>query len=183
MLRVVTEFTGAPGSPYFSTMMFGGLDTVAADDAVALVGAFWNGVDSLIGSDANWSTQSDVEVVDEATGALLEVFPTTPQSGVGGGGAGVMSIASQALVRWRTGQIVGKRELRGRTFIPFVAATANSNGFLSSAAQTTIQTAASALVASATAPLWVWSRTHGVAHPVVSSSVWQQWAILRTRRD
>lgn len=184
MLRVRVAMTSTiGGGPYLATHYWGGLDNqAAADAAVAGVGAFWGAVDNVMDSQISWATEPEVAIMDlsgEITGSLT----TAVQSGSGSVASDSMPLASQALVRWLTGNFIGGRRLRGRTFIPGITTSGNSNGRLAAATATTIQTAAAGLIAVAGADLVVWSRIHGVAHSVTSSSVWSEFAQLRSRRD
>jgi len=43
--------------------------------------------------------------------------------------------------------------------------------------------AASALIADATSLFVVWSKTHGVEQVVTAGGAWNQFAVLRSRRD
>lgn len=184
MLRVRTVFTSAiAGSPYLSTMYFTGDDDASgALDAVTAVGAFWGAVDALMDSEVTWATEDEVVVMSN-DGTITGSHSITPVTGAGALAAEALPLASQALVRWVTGQYVNGRRLRGRTFIPGLVEASNNNGRLVAASSTVIQNAANVLVAVATVDLAVWSKTHSVSFPVSSASVWSEFAILRSRRD
>lgn len=182
MYRVRTTFGGVAGSPWISTMYFDEAGGTPAN-AVTAVGTFWNAVDSLMETSVVWATLADVETVQADTGNVTAVETTIPQTGNGVAATTGLPIASQMLVRWRTGVYVAGREVRGRTFIPGLATAVNSDGVPSGSAQTTVNNAASALVGALDAQLVVWSRTHGQARVVTVGSVWNQFAVLRSRRD
>lgn len=182
MYRVRTVFTGVTGSPWVSTAFFGeGSGT--GQQAATAVGAFWSSVDSLMEVSVSWSTLADVEIVDASTGQVTGVVNTTPVTGGGVAATTGLPVATQALVRWRTGVYVGGREIRGRWFIPGLATTANTDGAPSSTVLSTVNTAAATLLADANADLEVWSRKNGTAPVAVSGSCWNQFAVLRSRRD
>lgn len=182
MFRVRTIFSGVTGSPWVNTAFFN--DSVGtAQDCVDAVGTFWGAVDALMDSSVTWLTNADVETVDAATGQVTAVTATTPAAGSGGGGASGLPIAAQGLVRWRTGDYVGGREIRGRWFIPGLAIGSNTDGVITPASVTIMQNAATALINDADTILNVWSRAHNTARAVTSGSAWNQFAVLRSRRD
>lgn len=183
MLRVRTVFSGPQGSPWVSTIHFTGSTQVAADAAVAAVGAFWGAVDALMHTSVLWATEAEVEVVDVNTGDVTAVLVTTPQTGAGATVTELVPRMSQAVVRLRTGVFFGGREVRGRIFIPGLTELANTAGALTPATQTAIATAADAMRTDVTQELVVYSKTHLSAPPVATTSVWSQWAYLGSRRD
>ncbi len=115
LYRVQTVFTGVAGSPYYSTFHFSaGFGSATA--AVAAAGGFWNAVDGSMFNECTWDIPGEVEVIDDSTGNIIAVENATPQSGTGGLSAQPLPPATQGLIRWRTGQFVGGREIRGKTF-------------------------------------------------------------------
>lgn len=182
MYRVRTVLTGVQGSPYLSTMFFQeGAGT--AEQAVAAVAAFWGAVDGVMHSDVTWDIEQDVEIVDDNTGQIQGVAATSGGTGVGTVTGDILPPATQGLVRWRTGVFVAGREIRGKTFIPALTETAAISGQMANGTQTILEDAANALVGAAGANLCVWSRKNGLSEDVVSGSVWNQFAVLRSRRD
>ena len=182
MFRIRTVFQGIQGAPWLSTMYFGEGASNLAQDAVTAVGAFWGAVDAHISNLVNWSTESDVAVISDL-GVLTGVDSTTPATGSGAAVADPLPMATQGLVRWRTGLIVLGRELRGRTFVPGLTESAAVDGGLAAAVQSDIQTAADALMADVNSALVVWSRTHSVSATAQAATVWSQFAVQRSRRD
>lgn len=176
--------TGWPGAPYFSTMYFGGNTSGEAPVAAAAVRAYWDGIKGFITSGGVIQVQSDVEQVDPATGFITAVYSTTSVA-VNSTGNAPLPKATQGLVRWRTGDFVSGKEIRGRTFIPALANDAQLVGVPSTTFKTTLTTAGNTLLTSASAAgnLVVWSRKNGQASQVSSFSVWDQFAVLRSRRD
>lgn len=186
MYRVRTVFSGMQGSPWLNTLFFneaGG----TAQQAVTAVGTFWGAVDALIDSEVDWTTEPDVTLIDAVSGSPTGIVTTTPVTGTGSAVGDAVPAATQALVRWRTGAFPAGREVRGRTFVPALVEASNDNGKLLAASQTTIQTAAAALIADANSVLVVWKRPNppaiGSYANVIASSVWGDFAVLRSRRD
>lgn len=183
MLRTRTVFEGPSGTPWLSTMYWFGDTQAEADAAIADLGVFWSAVDAGMSSTVTWRTEAEVFVINVGTGAVEEVLSTTPATGSGASAGDLLPRQSQMLVRWFTTTVVAGRRLRGRTFVPGITEAFNGAGVPTSAFITTVQTAANALLASATSSLLVWSRAHGVAAGAASANVWSQWANLRSRRD
>jgi hypothetical protein len=110
----------------------------------------------------------------------------TPWSMNGSGSGNYLPPATQLVVGWRTTNAT--RSGRGRTFLgPLTEGALDSNGSVLPAALTASRGAATTLVnASAGANGWaigVYSRTDGLLRDIVSSSVRDQFAVLRSRRD
>ena len=184
MLRVRTTFGGVTGSPWLSTFYFTGNDTqTGANNAVLATGAFWGAVDSHMGLSVTWSTEPEVAQLT-AAGVLQALYQTTAATGTGTGGGDMLPIATQGLVKWRTGVFAGGREIRGRTFIPgLLEAVCSPTGAPTSALLTTVNTAAATLIADVNSSLAVWSKKNLQADPAVTGSTWNQFAVLRSRRD
>ena len=185
MYRVRTVFTGMLGSPYLSTMYFhDNLPIgVTRQQVVTAVGTFWTAVDAQLSTSLQWSTEADVVTIDQVTGDITASGGTTPASGSGGTTGAAVLTAVQALVRWTTGQYIGGRQVRGRTFVPGMHG-GNAIGNAPTAALTNaINAAAAALIADPNVELLLWSRKNGVAHLVTGGSAWGTLAVLRSRRD
>ena len=181
MLRTTTVMTGIAGSPYYSSFHFEGTLQAEADAAAAATRTFWDGVSSSISSLVTINVQDEVEVVDVASGQTTQVYqsPTTPVSGVPN--TEIMPTYSQGLVRWLTGIYVGGRQLRGRTFIPGVVEAVSSGGVPAASYIADTLAAANALLG--TSDFGIYSPTHGQFVLGATASVWDQWAVLRSRRD
>lgn len=156
---------------------------------VAAVADFWDaaGDDLLIG---NQATVSDVVTnIDEATGNLVSLV-TVP----GGPVTHAFTLAgeatppfTQALIRWATDGVVNNRLVRGRTFIPAIPEGRSLEGVPDGELRADLDFAAEALIANAETQLVVWSRPTdvraGSQHTVLSANVWDEFAVLRSRRD
>jgi hypothetical protein len=193
---VTTEWSGtAQGQPYFSTHHFAGTASTVATSAVAAVADFWSAIDNFQHTSVTWTVLGDVEVVDEATGALTNLYSVAPITNTGVGASAPLPWATQGLIRWRTGAFIDGRELRGRTYVPGLTTGALSNGSMVAATISGLDSAAEALIANASTNLVVWQRPRkarvepplparaGSLADVVSASVWSEFATLRSRRD
>ena len=148
--------------------------------------AFLTAIKTQIHTSATWSIRTDGREVDDQTGALTGQWSET--SNKAGAGTAVTSSgadATQALIRWNTGEIIGGRFLQGRTFIPGISKDAIVLGNLSAGARAALQTGADGLVTAAQG-FGVWHRPvsgSGGAFRIFSSAgVWEELAVLRRRR-
>lgn len=183
MLRIRTIFSGVQGSPWVSTMFFGGTeDQTAANNANAAVGVFWNAVDTLMDTSVVWTTSSEVARIG-LDGAQTGLFAVTPVASQGQSVADALPWATQAVIKWRTGSFLGGRELRGRTFVPGLTEATASEGSPSVGTVNTINAAAAALIADANSEFLVWSRRYAASSQASSGSTWTQWGVMRSRRD
>lgn len=184
MLRVRVILTGLQGAPWVATHYFANDELQAdADAAVAAVGAFWGAVDSRIVNTIDWTTESEVAVLTPS-GARTGSFAVTPATGTGGASGNPVARATQAVIQWRTGFFAGGREIRGRTFVPGLQDSDITNeGQVASGARTALAAAATTMATDASNDLVVWSRTNAAVATVSSATCWQEFGVLRSRRD
>lgn len=127
-------------------------------------------------------------------GDIVENFNTTPEFkdvdgwSVAGGASNpaYAPLSSAIVVGWRTNSAT--RAGRGRTFIsPLSQGTLDTNGTPTAGTVSSMQTIANALVStsqgSPNGALGVWSESTATFRDVVSASVRDQFAVLRSRRD
>lgn len=190
MLRVVSQMTGLAGAPYFSTQYFEGSTSGEAAIAVEAVFDFWTAIKGFITAGLSIQIQPEVDVLDVPTGQVQDTFAASAVPVVSTGNAPLPK-ATQGLLRARTSEFVAGRRVQGRVFIPALANDAQLGGVPSSGFMTALATAGAALVTD-TNPGQAWSIWHrpssvgasdGSLHPVTSTSVWNQFAVLRSRRD
>lgn len=185
MLRTTVQWIGTPGAPYYTTLHFGGNtsgEAQAAANAVrGLLFELQNRLDTLMAADV----LPDVPSIDPATGQIIENFVTTTARVEFAGASEALPPANQALVRLRTGDFVGGRELRGRVFIPGILESDAVTGSLNPTLVTALNTAFVNLMTAggSAGDLVVWSPTHGVASIVTAAQTWTEFAVLRSRRD
>lgn len=182
LYRIKTVFTGVAGSPYYNTLYFLG-SAGSASQAAADVAGFWGTVDGFIKNSLTWDIDTDVEVIESSTGNIVSVVGVSPASGTGGDSGDMLPPATQALIRWRTGDFVGGREIRGKTFVPAITENQSTAGQPAGTLITALENAAAALVGSPNAQLVVYSRKNKAFATVSSGSAWGQFAVLRSRRD
>jgi len=185
MLRVRTYITGGQGGDQYNQFHFGGTTSGEAVIAAARTGQLWATLGGFLNSSYVFNVSGDVELVDATTGNILEIFPATPVTVEAEDTGDALPWATQGLIRWRTGVYEGGREVRGRTFIPGWPETASTAGDPTSAAVTAMFDAAGAFLTNSAGAggLHVYSPTKGLSRPVSTRSVWDKWAVLRSRRS
>lgn len=182
LYRVQIVSTGVAGSPYYTTFHFLGSAGSASQAAVDAAG-FWGVCDGYMSSSLTWDLDTAVETIDSNTGNVIGVTDVSPASGTGAAAGDMLPPSNQGLVRWRTGQYVGGREIRGKTFLPAQMEANSTSGEPTSTMITGVENGALALWSSPNSQLVVYSRTYNAYAPVSSGSMWGRWAVLRSRRD
>lgn len=186
MRRIRTVWSGVAGTPWYSNHYFA-FSPGTVQLTLDAVEDFWIAVNGAICNEVFWQIESDVAVVDEATGDITSI-----ETGTGGGGQGAntndpLPWATQGLINWLTGQFSNGRQVRGKTYVPGLCEDGNTTGgVMSSGLQTTIQGAADGLIADADSGgfnLQVYTRVNTGDVEVASASVPTKWAVLRSRRD
>ena len=128
---------------------------------------------------------NEVARVDPVTGDVIGLFAVTGSSIGMDDVAQALPWATQGLVRTRTGDYVGGREIRGRTFVPGPTEVSSDAGVPIGAYTSSVQTAFEnfGTAAGPAGGVGVYSPTNGSFHFGELYSVWDQWAVLRSRRD
>lgn len=178
--RITTEMTGMPGGPYYNQTYWDDPSLINAQSAVASLQEFWDGMDSAISSQLTITVPGEVDVVESTTGQTVASEAVTGFTLPGGNANEALPLTTQLLLRLRTGVFVGGREIRGRMFIPGCTEENNTGGRPSAALVTLANNAASSLVNGIMA---VYSPTRRVYEDVTSATAWNEWAVLRSRRD
>lgn len=180
--RVRTAWTGFVGAPGVTTMYF--YDTATAVDSVH---TFFNNIQTYLPSDVHLQVENVGDVIDDATGNLVDTWTSDSVGEVTGSDGGSYAAPAGAVVDWLTNTIGAHRRLRGRSFIvPLADACYQSDGTLDTTHRAGIQSAASGLVEAQSASFCVWHRGVGGAGSsglVTSAFVPDLVAILRSRRD
>lgn len=184
MLRFTTEHTGRPGAPYFTTLFTGGTTAEMADIGAVAIADFWEDIAGMITAGLTSNVHEEVDLVDPATGLITDTFTAESDAHTSTGNA-PLPPATQGLLRLRTNTFVAGRRILGRVFIPSLANDAQLVGEPSSAFLASIQAAATTLATGLEgAGGWVvYSRTHFEEGDVTATSVWNRFAVLRSRRD
>ena len=157
-------------------------------DATADLVTFFNAIKALLPTGLSWSILNSGDVLDDTSGLI-----TSSWTGVGGGvvtatASGAYAAGTGGYINWQTNQVVGRRRLRGRTFICPLQSTVgyDTGGTILTAALTTLSAAATALAG--TGKMRIWHRppkgtfTGGTSALIVSGTVPDQVTSLKTRR-
>jgi hypothetical protein len=187
MARVRTVWTGVEGSPYYSNLYFLNVeDSSDAQTVIDLVAAYMDDLSDTWDNNLSAFTEPDVAIIDSVSGEIQQIFTGTGATSVGAVAGDILPASSQLLIRMLTDSYVGGRRIRGRMFVPSQAEANSTVGKPTGALTAGVAVFAEDLRAAAAAAIhgWVvWSRKNGTAPPVTAVSVWDQWAVLRSRRD
>jgi hypothetical protein len=182
--RVRTVFTGVAGTPAYSNFYFDATTTNAADYQ-PMVGNFWSSIAGGVWGSVSGTVQGQVDVLNASTGQVIG-FGTASDISIDFTDTNAeLPPSTSGLLRLLTGQYVGGRQVQGRCFIPYPTRGEDVDGAPSSDYRTAVQAAAEELQAvdNANGAWVVWSRRNGVFEYINAFSVWNKWAVMRSRRD
>lgn len=184
-IEVTTSWNIPSGIPTKTYMYFA--DGTPLPTIRAALGTFWGAVDGSLAPTVFWSVDPTGVLLDDTTGALTgEWSDPTAIAGSGSGSGQPVADATQINVQWNTASIINGRRVRGRTYVPGLAAAALSGGNLAEANRAAI-TAAGTTLAASNAEMRVWHRpkagTGGTTVGVVDAVCRSELAVLRLRRN
>lgn len=185
LYRIRIGYSGTPvNGPSVSTFHFQS-EVQEPQDAVDSLSGVFDAWKANMVSQLTIFAEPEVETIDPATGDLLGLTAVTTWTKTGSvGSASALPNAVMGLIRWRTGVFIGGKEVRGRTFLPgFASGFVTADGNVPSAQLTSMTTGANLWRDAGDNASVVYSRVHGVAHPIISASPWNEYATLRSRRD
>jgi hypothetical protein len=182
--RIDVVWTGLAGSPYFSSFFFDtAVDVVSIQACADAVHDFLSDIETLVSDELTWTTDGLCTNFNPATGDPTSVTGYTPSTGTGNDTNNVLPTQTQGLAQLHTGAYPAGREIRGRLFIPGPTENQSSafglpeGGYIGG-----IAGEANDLVNHDVG--WsVWSRTNGALYEITNVTVWDKWAVLRSRRD
>lgn len=183
--RIRILYSGTPvNGPAISTFHWQSEVQEAQDAVDSLSAVYDEWIDSMV-AQLSITVDSEADILNPATGEVTGIAAVTPWTKTGGvGSASALPNAVMALVRWRTGVFIGGKEVRGRTFLPgFASGFVTADGNVPAGQLTSLNAGATIWRDAGDNASVVYSRTHGVAHPIVSASAWNEYATLRSRRD
>jgi hypothetical protein len=196
VLRATITWTGFSGAPGYTNLHFfsEGVPTPTAMDGIGTKIRTWiNSMVGLLPIGVTATFPNQLEEYDESDGELVGVHAIAQGAQVIGTGAGNYSSATGACINWTTNTLHNGRRVRGRTFIvPLLPSAAfQSNGTLLDTARTSLVSNSQIFIDSAAGyPLCVWSRPRTLPTPsagnaalVLSATVNDLTAVLRSRRD
>lgn len=187
IFQIRTVHSGYPGAPGYTQHYFDASgETLGAQSASDAVHTFWDAVYNQFAQGATYSIQADVSVLDDSTGALVDVEATTPLAQTIFAGSGGYAAGVGAVTKWICNEVHGSRRLVGRTFlVPLGSNCYENNGTLISITLAQFRAAAAALQGHA--DFGVWGRpvsgANGLFGKAVASNVRDHVAWLSSRRD
>jgi hypothetical protein len=198
MNRVRVGWSGWAGQPGLTTFFLadGRLD-------VTPIKNFFTAMASYVPNQVVWTIPSLGDKIQDLDGAIGGSWVGTGGGQVNATGASTGYPASAGFcIDWKTGTIVNRRRIQGRSFfVPGATAIYQSDGSIIEATRTAIQAAATTLITTLGTDFLVWSRPvvapvpnpplgdpghvtprDGSSGPVVASFVPDIAAVLRSRR-
>lgn len=187
--RIKTVWSNFPGAPGYSSFYYNGAeDPTVASGAAGVVHDFWNAIKGLVPVGLQWQIQGVADIIDPATGHIVDQISITQPPFVQATANGTYSGTSGGLVDWLTTVYRGGRRVRGRTYIvPLGANTYGDDGSLIAATVNTLQTAANDFLAGTDGANVVYSRptpAHpvGTASQITAATVPDLAVVMRSRR-
>ena len=189
--RCSVAWTNWPGAPGVSQMY---LDDTAGQTQVDAIRTFFNALTAFLPTGLTITVPNSGDTVDESTGKLTGTWSVgVAPANVVGAAPGVYAGNAGAVVHWLTSSVTRNRRIRGRTFIVPLVTGYDTGGSLSTSAQSTLQTAASAFVGTAAGLVHVWVRPvyqpktqillrAGMSGPITAARVPDLAVSLRSRR-
>lgn len=178
-MQVITlGFQGAPGyNTYYS---LAGTEAAASTWAGDVSG-YISGLASNLSNVTTCQFDGILEEFDPGTGQTTSTLDVGAFSVQGVNNANQSPQGTCALIRWRTGLFLNGREVRGRSYISGLADIGDGVGRITDTNLADMQTAAQILADSSTAA--VYSPTNGIGAFISSANVWNQFGLMRSRRD
>lgn len=150
------------------------------------IGDFCEDMEGALTTVTSWRVATQGRAVRDTDGGLVGVWSDGTQiTGTGSSTAQPVADATQGLIRFSTGVVVGRRYLQGRAFIPGIGSDQVIGGNLTAGAITALGGAAGRLRNPGVGQV-IWHRPQGgaggAAHAVTASAAWSELAVLRRRR-
>lgn len=162
----------------------------AADGTQAVsvgASAFFNAIRNFVPSGTTVQVPAQGDVIDEASGALIDTWGSGPTDTVAMAGSGAFAAGVGARVVWETAAIRGGRRVRGSTFVvPLVTGSYETNGTIILATITGLLTAIDNYLVQLGGNGRIWSRPRpglaGAQVPISRGLVPDKVSWLRSRR-
>jgi hypothetical protein len=159
----------------------------ASTDVTTDLATFFTAIKALFPSGLTWNIPSSGDTVEDSTGAIVGSWTGTSAQVSGSGGALAYAAGSGAYTVWGTSLIIGRRRLKGRTFLcPVLSSTYSTGGQIVPTAITTLTNAASTLVTASKLVLWhrptKTAPASGLSGLIVTSAVPATVTSLKSRR-
>jgi hypothetical protein len=157
LARVRVSWQGWPGAPGVSTFYLTPAVTQTSIDAIR---AYFNSLVALLPTGLTITVPQTGDLIDDVSGLITGSWSVgTPPTVVTGTAPGNYAGNAGGVTHWLTGLVVNRRRVRGRTFLVPLASTAfDTAGAISTSTLTTLNTAATTLLAALGTNFRVWHR-------------------------
>lgn len=184
MHRTRVGITGPVSGPAVMTHYWtGAVDSAGMAATRAALMAWITTVATKVNTSTHFVLEPEADLVTEADGQVFGKAAIATFDISGSDSGELLPPANQGLVTWATGVFINGHHVRGRSFIPGIGEAGSTSGVVVSSTVTAVNTACATLIADASSTLVVYSKTHGVSHPVISGTLSNKFAMLRSRRD
>lgn len=189
LIRTILSGNAAVGGGVQTFAFSDPVDDLAAAALVNAVDTFWSAVAANLTFDITLSVEANPSRYAASNGVLQEVFTAAAPGPVTGSvSTDPVARSTQYLIRWATADIVDGRVIKGRTYVPACPASQiRDDGTVEPALIAIIDALGEDLITDSGGLLSVWHRpiagAGGSEHLVTGVSGWNEWAVLRGRRD
>jgi hypothetical protein len=130
------------------------------------------------------SVQAEQPIYESTTNKVVSIEDGGTQVALNGSDATQpLPFFTQGLLRLKTGVYVNGRRVQGHIFIPGPSENVSDQAPISTYISAWNASAATLKTSAAAFGAWeVYSRTHLVEAEVVTATMWNKWAVLRSRR-
>lgn len=182
LVQIICKMDGFPGAPGYMTF-YGDTPHTLREGVIAFVLA----VKSAMPLDVNITVPSTGNIIQDTDGAVTGTWSDGADTTQFGSATGGYAGPAGACVNWATGVIVGRRRLRGRTFlVPLAGGAYQSDGSIEPTTLANLRSAASGLAGIANMRIWhrptKLNPTGGSSFLVTAGTVADRAAVLRSRR-
>lgn len=188
-----------PGAPGFTNLFY---RATTGDATEALAAATKSrllivGFGGRMNSSHHIDLVTDVRLLDEASGDLVDIFTVSGITGVTGANGGTFVAPAGACIDWLTTTVHGSRRIQGRTFVvPVSTSVFDNDGSIEGSNITALATAAENMRTASGPAFGIWGRPRlasagpppvtaraGLWAPATASRVPDKSVVLRSRRD
>lgn len=180
---VRVTYSGGPAGDWLTQFRIDRLLGSDAQDSVDTVQAFFTALRDVMSNQISVHVSGSVEILDPSSGEPTGIDSVTSRVVSPTADSNALPWQTQGLILWNTGTWIGGRQVRGRTFVPAAVENNNSSGGQPDATYlSTLATAAAVISSATTCTPGIFSRKHPNMYPIVSHTVEDHWAVMRTRR-
>lgn len=193
--RVRVGLTGFTGGPGVATFYFLGLQTARQS-----LQSLFTAVAPALPDDVFAQVESSGDIIESTNGALIGTWNKEPLPVIQGAQMAGYAAPAGCMLRWNTNGIVGRRRVKGRTFlVPLAATNYNTAGQILPSVVAGIAASGNSFVFEQSLDFVVWSRPFigapatpdkparparlGSHSLVTSAQVPSKVVVLRSRRD